>query len=490
MQTHLRHPSAPRVRHQLYRKRATEHNVAVRNARNRPEKMPDTEPLLFVSHVSEDRVAALEIAEELERRGVQCWIAPRDVQPGSRFDDEIADALDSCRAMLLIFSERCNDSAYIRREVTVAGENHKVIIPFRIEDAQPRRGLRVRLSDLHWIDAFASRERAIDELAKNFAPLEKERLTRPKEKPRRGTEEDSRQEGAGAARGLPTGPLLSPVNTPQGAPNRPELDPLELPDSKVPRSDEAIAVYDDVLARFNSATELPLREQVARALRSKAATLSALGRPEEEIAVYDDLLARFGSATELPLREQVAIALRYKSITLSTLGRSDEAIALCDEVLARFGSATEPPLREQVAKALFYKGATLGTLGRSDEAIAVYDDVLARFGSATELPLREQVAQALCCKGVRLSTLGRLEEEIAVYDDLLARFGSATELPLREQVAMALRYKSITLGMLGRPEEAIAVYDDVLARFGSATELPLREQVAKAKSSIEHLRSS
>jgi len=123
---------------------------------------------LFVSHVSEDRAVALEIVDELERRGVPCWIAPRDIEAGKPFDDEIADALDRCHAMLLIFSERCNDSEYIRREITVAGQNHKVIIPFRIADAQPRRGLRVRLSDLHWIDGFASRERAIDELAKRL----------------------------------------------------------------------------------------------------------------------------------------------------------------------------------------------------------------------------------------------------------------------------------------------------------------------------------
>ena len=132
--------------------------------------MSDADLFLFVSHVSEDRVAALEIVGELERRGVPCWIAPRNVQPGHPFDDEIVAALDRCRAMLLIFSEHCNESEYIRREVTVAGENRKIIIPFRIEDVQPRRGLRVRLSDLHWIDGFAAHERAIDELARRFAP--------------------------------------------------------------------------------------------------------------------------------------------------------------------------------------------------------------------------------------------------------------------------------------------------------------------------------
>ena len=71
--------------------------------------------------------------------------------------------------VLLIFSESIATRANnIRREVTVAGESQKVVIPFRIENAQPKHGLRVRLSDLHWIDGFASRERAIDELVKTF----------------------------------------------------------------------------------------------------------------------------------------------------------------------------------------------------------------------------------------------------------------------------------------------------------------------------------
>ena len=55
--------------------------------------MAEPELFLFVSHVHEDRTAALEIVDELERRGVPCWIAPRNVRPGKPFDEEIADAL-------------------------------------------------------------------------------------------------------------------------------------------------------------------------------------------------------------------------------------------------------------------------------------------------------------------------------------------------------------------------------------------------------------
>ena len=140
--------------------------------------MTTADIFLFVSHVSEDLAAATEIVGELERRGVPCWMAPRNIRPGKPFDDEIAEAIDASRAMLLIFSERCNESEYIRREVTVAGEAGKVIIPFRIDDAQPRKGLRVRLTDLHWIDGFVSRERAIDELVSTFHPTQSETVLR------------------------------------------------------------------------------------------------------------------------------------------------------------------------------------------------------------------------------------------------------------------------------------------------------------------------
>lgn len=112
--------------------------------------------MIFISHISEDRSAAMSIVSELEEAGFRCWIAPRDMQPGRPFDDEIEAAIDGCAAMILIFSEMCNNSEYIRRELTVAGDARKHIIPIRIENTKPKRGLRMRLADLHWIDAFTN----------------------------------------------------------------------------------------------------------------------------------------------------------------------------------------------------------------------------------------------------------------------------------------------------------------------------------------------
>ncbi len=76
--------------------------------------------------------------------------------------------------------------------------------------------------------------------------------------------------------------------------------------------DEAISAFTTVAERFPPSIDADLRYWQAQALFNKGVSLGALGRGIEEIAVYDDLLARFGTATELPLREAVAVAELHK----------------------------------------------------------------------------------------------------------------------------------------------------------------------------------
>ena len=68
----------------------------------------------------------------------------------------------------------------------------------------------------------------------------------------------------------------------------------------------------------------------------KGICLRQLSRNKEAIAVYDELLARFGTATELGLRERISFALVQKAVSFQELGRRHEAIAVYDDQLARF----------------------------------------------------------------------------------------------------------------------------------------------------------
>jgi len=204
-------------------------------------------------------------------------------------------------------------------------------------------------------------------------------------------------------------------------------------------------------------------------------------RNAEAIAVYDDMIARLGNESDLALREEIAQTLLLKGATLRQFGRSEQEIAVYDDVIARFGAASDLSLREQVARALMLKGMTLRRLGRSEQQIAVFDDVIARFGAASDLSLHEQVARALILKGMTLGELGQGEQEIAVYDDMITRFGRVSDVSLREQLARALLQKALTLGQLGQREAAIAVFEDIVVRFADAEIAVFKEVVEQAR---------
>ena len=122
--------------------------------------------------------------------------------------------------------------------------------------------------------------------------------------------------------------------------------------------------------------------EITRAKNLKAYGHFLLGAIDIAVSIYEDIILEIGAATELPLREQVAKVMVNKCITLGSLDRSADEIAVYDDVIARFGAATELPLREQVANAMVNKGITLGSLDRSVGAIAVYDELINRFKSA------------------------------------------------------------------------------------------------------------
>lgn len=254
------------------------------------------------------------------------------------------------------------------------------------------------------------------------------------------------------------------------------------------RSEDEIAVYDEVLNRFDAATEPELRVCVAKALINKGITLHQLGRRDDEIAVYDELIIRYDSAPEQEVRKYVALALVNKGITLGKQDQPQEAIIVYNNMLTRFDAVIDPVIRNYVARALINKGVMLGRLNRPEEAVTVYDTVLNRFGVATEPELRESVVKALVNKGIRLGNLNRHEEFIAVCDEVLNRFGTATEPMMRIRVAQALVNKGATLSHLRRRDEAIAVFDEVQNRFSTATEPALRElveQVIQLRKSIQ-----
>ena len=111
---------------------------------------------VFLSHAAADRAAALAVLDGLERAGIRCWIAPRDVPAGSEYGQQIVDAVKGCRVFVVIFSSSANSSPHVRREVERAVSCDRSIVPFRVENILPTGAMEYCLGGTHWFDALTT----------------------------------------------------------------------------------------------------------------------------------------------------------------------------------------------------------------------------------------------------------------------------------------------------------------------------------------------
>lgn len=112
--------------------------------------MPD----IFVSYATADRDAAFRIVGFLEGQGIHCWVAPRDVAPGVEYGHAIINAIEQCKALVLVLSDQSNDSQFVRKEVERAVSKTKVVLPVRIREVTPSGSLEFYISSAQWVDAW------------------------------------------------------------------------------------------------------------------------------------------------------------------------------------------------------------------------------------------------------------------------------------------------------------------------------------------------
>jgi TolB-like protein len=111
---------------------------------------------VFVSYASQDAAVANAIVEALEKAGLQCWIAPRDVVPGEFYAGAIVHAIDATKAIVLVLSQSAAGSQHVIREVERASSRKHPVVSFRIDLAPMPADLEYFLNTSQWLDASAS----------------------------------------------------------------------------------------------------------------------------------------------------------------------------------------------------------------------------------------------------------------------------------------------------------------------------------------------
>ena len=119
------------------------------------EKASGSTPPVFISYASQDAAVAAALVEGLERRGIACWIAPRDVEAGALYADAIVRAISGAKALVLVLSKSAIASSHVGKEVERASSKKRPIFALRIDTAPLTPALEYFLSETQWVEAKA-----------------------------------------------------------------------------------------------------------------------------------------------------------------------------------------------------------------------------------------------------------------------------------------------------------------------------------------------
>ena len=128
----------------------------------------DNKDYWFISHSSKDIQIVDQIVDILKRCGIPYWKAPEMIPPGSNYAREITKAVGDCCYFMIIISEASQKSIWVEKEVDIAINDRKIILPIRIDNVELSDIYRFYLNNVQMIDVRVERSGALAENVKNM----------------------------------------------------------------------------------------------------------------------------------------------------------------------------------------------------------------------------------------------------------------------------------------------------------------------------------
>ena len=160
---------------------------------------------VFISYSREDKEKVLELTAKLRAAGVPLWIDVGGIDGARMWGEEIVNALDNAKVLLLMVSESSVRSHNVAKEVVLASERKGRILPVHLEPTQIPPSLKYPLAGIQHIEYYNGD--ADENLKTILRSLERVGVTISV--PRSGPAK------AADARGATAGPLAGPAGEPK-----------------------------------------------------------------------------------------------------------------------------------------------------------------------------------------------------------------------------------------------------------------------------------
>ena len=115
---------------------------------------------VFISYASKDRARILDLVERLRAAGVSVWIDQMSIEGATMWSQEIVAAIRGCKVLILAISNHAAGSENVVKEVALASEGRKRILPVYLEQAEIPESMAYQLAGIQRIEFFKGQEDA------------------------------------------------------------------------------------------------------------------------------------------------------------------------------------------------------------------------------------------------------------------------------------------------------------------------------------------
>jgi len=113
---------------------------------------------VFISYAAKDRERVLGLVKRLRDAGVTVWIDQAGIDVSTMWSQEIVSAIRGCKVMLLSISPHSTESENVVKELALASERKKPIIPVYLERADIPETMEYQLAGIQRVEYFADNE--------------------------------------------------------------------------------------------------------------------------------------------------------------------------------------------------------------------------------------------------------------------------------------------------------------------------------------------
>ena len=115
---------------------------------------------VFISYAAKDRERVLGLVKRLRDAGVTAWIDQAGIDVSTMWSQEIVAAIRNCKVLILAISKKSGNSENVVKELALASEGRKRILPVYLEHAEIPESMAYQLAGIQRVEFFKGNEEA------------------------------------------------------------------------------------------------------------------------------------------------------------------------------------------------------------------------------------------------------------------------------------------------------------------------------------------